>query len=456
MYEQLNSLLIVFCRTISTRQLYFSDHPKVRKLSTEFLRQLQAFCDETQIKKLFIGIIGGNLVFEGRNLIGPSIVGRQLIRFAEKLHCGGISFSAETTEKELTEFLNLTIDLEEPTGSLKTSRQLLEEKDIQSIEIAQHYAGQAGPVSKEQQTAWHGQDTGGFIHSPTLIYQALFDAVAQAHGDVARGKDIDMDNTRSVSEYMLHFSRSQFADLMQHVNYPDFDSYTVGHSVRVAALAVFLAHSFGWKDEDLLAVGTAGLLHDIGKSNVSDEILYKPGELSEEEFDQIMKHPRIGAEILMSYKSTTPLDIAAAWGHHMRYDGKGYPPQPKWSSRHPTTSLIQICDAFEALTAVRPYKPILTPHMAYSIMLADRGAFHPALLASFIHTVGIYPPGNSVNMSNGTRGIVLTIGDRIDRPEIRVTHDARGGEIGRQDQYVINLASDKHRSLRVEGLVFST
>lgn len=169
----------------------------------------------------------------------------------------------------------------------------------------------------------------------------------------------------------------------------------------------------------------------------------------------MMAHSQLGAEILLAQKNTTPLDIAAAWGHHIRNDGSGYPHQPKWAVRHPITSLLQICDAFEALTAVRPYKPILTPHMAYSIMLADKGGFHPALLASFIHAIGIYPPGNYVSLSNGTRGTVISTGTAIDRPEVKITHNQKGEEIPTDDQYILDLSMPKHSDYYVEELLLS-
>jgi len=453
MFDSLNTLLILLCRTISTRKLYFGDHPKVAGLLTEFLKKLKEFCSEYEIDKLFIGIVDNNLVFEGRNLVGPSIVGRQLINFAEKLKCGGISFSSQTAEAELKAFLNLTIDLDVPTESIQEARQLLESKDIYNIEIAQQYIGPSGPMTRDQQAIWEGQESGDFIHSPTLIYQALFDAVAQAHGDVLSGNDLDIDNTRSVSEYMLHFTQTRFSDMMQHVHYPDYDSYTVGHSVRVAALAVFLAHSFNWGEEVLLSIGTAGLLHDVGKSKIPDEILYKPGKLNKEEFSLMMAHSQMGAEILLAQKNTTPLDIAAAWGHHIRHDGSGYPKQPAWASRHPITSLLQICDAFEALTAARPYKPALTPHMALSIMLNDKGGFHPALLASFISVVGLYPAGNVVILSDGSKGVVSTVGPKIDRPRIQITHNSQGDSIPPEEQHQVNLAAGEHSGLSIAELL---
>lgn len=453
MYDSLNKLLILLCRTISTRKLYFGEHPKVKMLTVEFLKELKLFCKEYEIDKLFIGLIDSNLVFEGRNLIGPSIVGKQLINFAGKLCCGGISFSSQTADSEFKAFLNLTLDLNNPLESIQEARELLVSKDIYNIEIAHQYVGPSGPMSRDQQAVWHGQDSGDFIHSPTLIYQALFDAVAQAHGDVVSGNDIDIDNTRSVSGYMLHFTQTSFSDMMQHVHYPDYDSYTVGHSVRVAALAVFLANSFNWGEEVVLSIGTAGLLHDVGKSRIPDEILYKPGKLNKEEFSLMMDHSQLGAEILMSQKNTTPLDIAAAWGHHIRHDGSGYPKQPKWAIRHPITSLLQICDAFEALTAARPYKPPLSPHMAFSIMLNDRGGFHPSLLASFISAVGLYPAGNVVILSDGSRGIVSTVGLQIDRPRVQITHDPRGQEIPPDNQPLVNLTAGEHKDLFIAELV---
>ncbi len=453
MFEKLNNLLILLCRTISTRKLYFGDHPKVESLIVEFMKELKEFCSENEIEKLFIGIVDSNLVFEGRNLVGPSIVGRQFINFAAKLCCGGISFSGQTAEAEFKAFLNLTLDLSTPLENIKEARELLVSRDIYNIEIAHQYMGPSGPMTRDQQTAWHGQDSGDFIHSPTLIYQALFDAVAQAHGDVVSGNDLDIDNTRSVSEYMLHFTRTRFSDMMQHVHYPDYDSYTVGHSVRVAALAVFLANSFKWSEEALLSVGTAGLLHDVGKSKIPDEILYKPGKLNKEEFSLMMAHSQMGAEILLAQKNTTSLDIAAAWGHHIRHDGSGYPKQPAWATRHPITSLLQICDAFEALTAARPYKPPLSPHMAFSIMLSDKGGFHPALLASFISAVGLYPAGNTVILSDGSKGIVSNVGPQIDRPRIQLTHNSQGEELPPEDQPLINLAAGEHKSLSVAELV---
>lgn len=456
MFENLNKLLILLSRAISVRKLYFDAHPKVTSITKEFITKLNQFFIETELERLFIGVVDNHLVFEGRNLIGPSITGKQFILFSKKLQCGGFSFDRGISEEEFRTFLTLTIDLKAPVKSLGEARELLLSKGIGKIEIAAQYIDPGTPLSKDMKTVWHGEDTGDFLYSPTMVYQALFDTVAQAHSDVAGGDSIDIDSTRSVSEIMLHYIRASFSDLLQHVHYPDYDSYTVGHSVRVSALAVFLAHSLKWDEETLLSIGTAGLLHDVGKSKIPDEILLKPGKLSDDEFKIVMQHSQVGAEILLGHKNATNLDIAAAWGHHIRHDNSGYPKPPSWAARHPLTSLLQICDAFEALTAIRPYKPILTPQIAYSIMLKDKGAFHPGLLATFIAALGIYPPGNRVRLSDGSEGVVTKVGKKIDRPEIQVTHSSSGIELSAEDQYPTDLGNKENQHLKVDELILPT
>jgi putative nucleotidyltransferase with HDIG domain len=264
---------------------------------------------------------------------------------------------------------------------------------------------------------------------------------------------LDIDSARSVSEYLLHSTRDSFTDMIQLMHYPDYDSYTVGHSVRVAALAVHLGERLGLPEPDLLELGAAGLLHDVGKSKIPDEILFKPGRLSREEFTVMQSHARLGAEILMEHKTATPMDIAAAWGHHLRHDGGGYPEAPPWGTRSGITSLLHVCDVFEALTAIRPYKAPMTPREAYGIMFKDAGAFDPAILHAFVTTLGLYPPGNHVRLSDGRRGVVLTAGADIERPTVKLMRDADGRQLAEADQEEIALDADAGHSLSVEQLL---
>src|SRR5207249_4213357 len=102
------------------------------------------------------------------------------------------------------------------------------------------------------------------------------------------------------------------------------DSYTCGHSERVALLSRHLAKAAGLSDREVERIYMAGLLHDVGKIGVPESVLQKPGKLTPEEFDEMKKHPVIGARILSDIKQISDI-IPGVLHHHERFDGRGYP-----------------------------------------------------------------------------------------------------------------------------------
>jgi len=457
MQPKLDKVVILLSSGIAQRKLYFAGHPKVKSLGRDFVTLLQTYLDENKLDHFFIGVVDAKLVYQGKYLVGPSIAGGQLVRLTDLLHCGGFSFDRRVTAEDVTAFYGLAAELRDPTGGLAESRALLAEAGISNISIAAEYHDPHGLVADDDMVTWQGRDQGGrHLESPVLIYQALYDVVTAAHGNAAMDRMLDIDSARSVSEYLLHSTRTSFTDIIQLMHYPDYDSYTVGHSVRVATLSVHLGEKMGLDDEQLLALGTAGLLHDVGKSKIPDEILFKPGRLDKEEFTIMQSHARVGAEILMEHKTATPLDVSAAWGHHLRHDGGGYPARPPWAVRDNVTKLLQVCDVFEALTAIRPYKAPMTPHQAFEIMLGDEGAFDPAVLTTFIRTLGLYPPGNQVRLSDGSHAVVVAAGTDVLRPLVELTADADGQPVPESEDNLINLDDEEQQELSVTELLLET
>lgn len=450
--QLLNDVVMLLCRCISLQKLYFEKHPQVMKYQDELKKNLDLFFKTTGQEKLFLGLVDKSFIYEGKKLIGPSVVGKQFMLTAEMLCCGGITFIHPVAADELKRFLKLAVSLREPLASLNEARQLLQQNGIEAITLAHEYEDTSAKALAENKEAWQGRDTAGLLESPTLVYQALFDMVSRAHGAAAVQNSIDMENAMAVSEFMLQYISKQFSDIMQHIVYPDYDNYTIGHSVRVAALAVYSGMQFGWDHKYLLDVGRAALLHDIGKSRISGDILFKHGPLNAEERYLIEQHCRTGAEILLSHEDATPLDIAAAWGHHLRYDGKGYPPQPDFVPLHPITALLHICDVFEALTAVRPYKEAMVPKEAYTIMLRDKGSFHPSLLTTFIKIVGLYPPGTIVTLSDKRTATVIGSGAEIDRPTVRVIRETPDSEELEQHADTLDLSHPEYQGLSITSL----
>ena len=455
MIDNINNIIMLLCKGMANRKLYFSDHPRVNSYGSEIIDLANDHFRSTGSKELFIGIVDGFFIFEGKRVFGPSVTGKQLIQFAETLYCGGFALQKGIGIGDLQIFFDITAIRAIPVKTITDARSLFANSGIKNIRIAEPFSDQQGTIKRNTAKAWEGQAVGKGMPSPTFLYQELYDVVSSAYGDAALDRTIDIDKARSVSEFMLRYIQSSFADVMQHVHYADYDSYTVGHSVRVASLAVYVGSKMQWSKKDLLAIGTAALLHDIGKSRIPDEILLKKGRLTDEEFVIIRDHPKAGAEILTEQKESTALDLAACWGHHIRHDGGGYPRQPSWAVRHPVTALLQICDVFEALTAVRPYKEALDPQGAYTIMLADKGGFHPGLMAAFISMVGLYPPGTYVRLSDRRVGMVTEVGEHINKPAVLITMSKIGEPLDENDRYLVDLSENQHQALRVDRLLLN-
>lgn len=136
------------------------------------------------------------------------------------------------------------------------------------------------------------------------------------------------------------------------------DKYTKGHSTRVAKYSKKIAKKLGLSEAEQDTVYFMGLLHDIGKIGVPDNIINKPQKLTNEEFAIIKKHPEIGHDILKNIAEIPNIEIGARW-HHERMDGKGYPDGLKGNEIPKLVRIISVADAYDAMTSKRSYRDIL-------------------------------------------------------------------------------------------------
>ena len=136
------------------------------------------------------------------------------------------------------------------------------------------------------------------------------------------------------------------------------DNYTNGHSSRVAEYSRKIAAQCGYSKDDQNEIYMAGLLHDVGKIGVPDEVINKQSKLTNEEFELIKKHPVIGNSILEGIKERPKLAIGARW-HHERYDGTGYPDGLAGENIPDVARIIAVADAYDAMTSKRSYRDVL-------------------------------------------------------------------------------------------------
>ncbi len=136
------------------------------------------------------------------------------------------------------------------------------------------------------------------------------------------------------------------------------DTYTNGHSSRVAEYSREIAKRYGYSRKNQDEIYMMGLLHDVGKIGVPDAVINKPGKLTDEEFLLIKKHPDLGHKILKRITEMPKLSVGARW-HHERYDGRGYPDGLAGQDILEEARIIAVADAYDAMTSHRSYRDIL-------------------------------------------------------------------------------------------------
>lgn len=200
---------------------------------------------------------------------------------------------------------------------------------------------------------------------------------------------------------------------------------TAHHSLNVAAFSIVMARSLGLSPRELEDVGVCGMLHDVGKTSISDELLGQKGPLDRDQIAEMRRHTRYGRDILISTKSVMSGAADVAHAHHERVDGTGYPRQLVSDNIPLFAKIVSIAEAYDVMTTRQPYREARSPSDALQELYAMRGKqFDEDLVIKFIDSVGIFPPGSIVEMINGEVGIVLSnTFDKL-RPRVILMLDA--------------------------------
>ncbi len=180
----------------------------------------------------------------------------------------------------------------------------------------------------------------------------------------------------------MHADRSCLIPLLR---LRQHDEYTTAHALNLSTLTMALSEFIGLGPKAVRCFGIAGLLHDLGKVRVPDEILNKPGKLTEVERRIMNSHTVEGARIIL--KSDELMDVAAivAYEHHLRLDGRGYPALRYPRVAHRASELVHVCDVFDALRTNRPYRDAWPMERVLTYIEAGAGSeFEPDLARAFV------------------------------------------------------------------------
>ena len=231
--------------------------------------------------------------------------------------------------------------------------------------------------------------------------------VREVMQDVRLGRAIQMGQVENVVQNITESILRNPGALIGLLKIKTKDDYTFLHSVGVCTLLVAFCRSLNIDEETTRQAGLGGLLHDVGKSQVPDDVLNKPGRLTDDEFHIIRQHPQIGYDILLKEPTigAIPLDITLR--HHERVDGSGYPGRLADHDISQLAKMAAIVDVYDAITSDRCYhKGLSAAEGLRKIYGWSKFHFDPVLVQAFMRCVGIYPVGTLVRLESGRLGVV--------------------------------------------------
>ena len=235
-----------------------------------------------------------------------------------------------------------------------------------------------------------GAATGGGVAVPSLpdvpiSLEEESEAIGYIHSQVAGEGIVPLVEAEAVVRSLSVALHTDGRLLIPLLRLKSFDQYTTTHSINVSILSMALAEALGHTPRDVRTLGVAGLLHDLGKVRVPPEILSKSGSLSPEERELLERHPTDGARIILNSDRKLTLPAAVAFEHHIMINGGGYPHRHFSRHCHHASTIVHVCDVYDALYTDRPYRAAWPSAKAlhYIERRADR-EFDTAVATAFI------------------------------------------------------------------------
>ncbi|MGB9793228.1 MAG: HD-GYP domain-containing protein [Thermacetogeniaceae bacterium] len=269
----------------------------------------------------------------------------------------------------------------------------------------------------------------------------------ETYRSVESERRINTLSVRNTVESLIDEVLGSYGTLLNFYEIRTYDDYTFNHSVDVCILSILTGITLGYNRLQLRELATGALLHDIGKVEISKEILNKPGSLTPEEMEQIRQHPKRGFDILRSHYDIPLLSAHVALQHHERADGSGYPRRLSGEEIHEYAKIVMIADVFDALSSDRPYRPACPVAQALDFIRSEVGkSFDEECASAFISNISPYPVGAVVLLSSGEIAqVVKTTKVAPHRPVVKVYFDRERRLLA--SPYEVDLASEPSLSI---------
>ena len=391
-FEEIKLFLKNFMSSWQTARIYGTDH---RLFVESFERTYNALLASLSGKvELVIGILeeelasGENIFFElSKKVIQP-------VAHLKKIGIERIIFRRGVSKEELTKFISFLIT---PVEEIKHAPQeYVSAAGIRNIEVGKIKAPAEDLRQSEEEK------------SELAHYKESLKRLSQLLEGLINNDTVDNLNLKIIADDIIENLKDGYQVFSKLKQVKSYDVATFIHLLNVSILSIYFSHKLGFSRDDCLDIGVAGLFHDIGKLYIAKKIIQKKERLDQEEFDTVKSHTVLGAGILLRHiDSLAMLPVVVAFEHHLGYDLRGYPKLSFPHKLHIASSIITICDVYDALNQRRSYKRDYPPERIYEAMVKDKGKrFDPRLLDSFFKAMGVWPRRTIVRLSDGRIGIV--------------------------------------------------
>jgi HD-GYP domain-containing protein (c-di-GMP phosphodiesterase class II) len=259
---------------------------------------------------------------------------------------------------------------------------------------------------------------------------------------------------KSIIDSILDDVTSNQDAMMMLVNIHASDHYLFQHSVNVCIYSTILGQAHGYSRSELATLSLGALLHDIGKTQLPQDLLLKPSRLTAEEFSIIQTHASIGFTMLKDEPNIPLLAAHIALQHHERVNGTGYPRAISGNSIHEYARFVGVVDSYDAMTTHRVYRSAMLPHDAMEVLYTGAGTLYDQqIIELFRDKIAIYPLGMLVGLNTGEIGVVVDINATLlQRPVVRVLYDADRQSI---PPYEIDLSKSLTASIKDANVMFT-
>ncbi|MFB3885939.1 MAG: HD-GYP domain-containing protein [Thermodesulfobacteriota bacterium] len=345
---------------------------------------------------------------------------KYLLTHWKKRLIGQVTFKGALDEKNLKEFVYALMSMEEGRQENATAlADLLVNRGIESIEV-----DPLEVTEEEDETVLKKKE-----EHVEVAKKVFFETVGTVKETITHIKEKQHANVRKLkrlAQKTVHLVMEDETILLGMTTIKNYDEYTFNHSVNVSIYSLAMGRRLGFSKKTLTDLGITALLHDVGKSKIPKEVINKRDSFAEGDWDLMKKHPLMSVETLLNLKQLgeiNPRIVVGIFEHHLTAKLSGYPRLFRKKKVSLFGRIIQIADAYDAMTTPRPHrKYTYTPAEALAIMMRERDTHYDAILLKvFIGIISIFPIGSLVLLDTGEIGIVCKTNPDpkwLDRPQV--------------------------------------